>query len=142
MVSVQEWQQLAVEELSMHVVKKAVRVFLPSNSFSAQSRLRSKADFKRAFQGIRVGSKEFVVYAKPASIAKLGIVISKKNLKLAVRRNRVKRVTREWYRTQQEAPGFELIVIANRAADALTNPAIRECLDRLLQRLNARQQPH
>lgn len=121
----------------MHAVKKAVSVFLPRYRFSPQNRLRSKGDFDKVFQGVRVGSKAFVVYAKPDSIAKIGIIISKKNVKLAVRRNRIKRMAREWYRLHP-VQHVQLVIIANRAADALTNVEIQQCLDRLLQRLQAR----
>ena len=119
----------------MHVAKKAVSVFPPNQRFRPDNRLRSQPEFQRVFQGKRLGSREFVLYYRSAPIAKLGIIISKKNVKLATRRNRIKRVVREWYRLN-DRPEQELIVIANRAADALTNAQILQCLDRLSVRAN------
>lgn len=120
----------------MHVAKKAVSVFPPNQRFRPDNRLRSRPEFQRVFQGNRLGSREFVLYYRPAPIAKLGIIISKKNVKFATRRNRIKRVVREWYRLNGVMPERELIVIANRAADALTNEQLLQCLDRLSARAN------
>ncbi|MDF1653898.1 MAG: ribonuclease P protein component [Coxiellaceae bacterium] len=115
---------------------KAENVSPPNTRFTPQDRLRSKQDFQQVFQGDRVGSRQFVLYYRLASHAKIGIIISKKNIKHAVDRNRIKRVSREWFRHSQ-IDDLEMVFIANKASNSLTNKEIRQCLDRLSQRVRA-----
>ncbi|MDF1761443.1 MAG: ribonuclease P protein component [Coxiellaceae bacterium] len=115
---------------------KAENVSPLNKRFTPQDRLRSKQDFQQVFQGDRVGSRQFVLYYRLASHAKIGIVISKKNIKHAVDRNRIKRVLRDWFRLNP-IEDLEMVFIANRASNSLTNKEIRQCSERLLQRARA-----
>ncbi|MDF1795385.1 MAG: ribonuclease P protein component [Coxiellaceae bacterium] len=116
---------------------KAENVSPPNTRFTPQDRLRSKQDFQQVFQGDRVGSRQFVLYYRQVSHAKIGIIISKKNIKNAVDRNRVKRVIRDWFR-HNDINDLEMVFIANKASNSLTNKEIRQCLEQLLQRVIAR----
>jgi ribonuclease P protein component len=78
-----------------------------------------RADFLRATrQGRRFATEYFLLYRfdrKDSGPTRLGITVTRK-LGNAVRRNRIKRLVREWYRHKQARPGAlagcDLVVIA------------------------------
>lgn len=81
-----------------------------------------RADFLRATrQGRRFSTDYFLLYLfdrKDSGPARLGITVTRK-VGNAVRRNRIKRLVREWYRHRQARPGAtleasDLVVIAKR----------------------------
>ena len=88
-----------------------------------------RADFLRATrQGRRFTTEYFLLYLfdrKDSGPARLGITVTRK-VGNAVRRNRIKRLVREWYRHMQAEPdvstgvfdralsGCDLVVIAKR----------------------------
>ncbi len=54
--------------------------------------------------------------------ARLGLAIAKKQVRLATRRNRIKRVVRETFRRRRAAlHGHDVVVMARRAAAAASN---------------------
>jgi ribonuclease P protein component len=84
-----------------------------------------RADFLRATrQGRRFATEFFLLYLfdrKDSGLARLGITVTRK-VGNAVRRNRIKRLVREWYRHTQAQPdsapdplaSCDLVVIAKR----------------------------
>ena len=77
-------------------------------SFSKAKRLLTARDYSRVFDGTeaRASHKHLLLLARrningPGH--RLGLVIAKKNVRLAVERNRIKRVTREFFRTLPES---------------------------------------
>ena len=90
--------------------------------FSKEQKLLSSAQFDAVFKGNRdpVKLKEFLFLMKPNSIDtnRLGIVISKKNIPLSVRRNRIKRQIRECFRTILDPNlGIDIVVLPRPAAN-------------------------
>lgn len=74
---------------------------------------------------------------------RLGLVIAKKNIKLAVGRNRVKRLIRESFRSRQhQLPAIDAIVLARKGLDQLNNGDIDKILDKLWQKLQTKVQNH
>jgi ribonuclease P protein component len=75
---------------------------LPSAGFGKSKRLLTSSDFTGVFDSARfkVGHKNYLLLATPGSGSetRLGLVISKKNARLATHRNRIKRVVRETFR--------------------------------------------
>ena len=74
---------------------------------------------------VRVSSKHFLILARGKSLptARLGIIVAKKNVKLAVQRNRVKRLLRESFRLRKSSlPNLDLVVLAKKGIDRLDNP--------------------
>ena len=70
--------------------------------------------------------------------ARLGLVIPKRNVRMAVLRNRFKRLAREVFRGQRQSlPTFDLVLRLARPlpSDALENAVLREDIERLLSRL-------
>ena len=78
---------------------------MPVNSgqFSARCRLRRARDFDVVFETATVKKlvKPVRVLAIPTDLgfARLGIIVPKRRVPLAVNRNRVRRIVREWFRT-------------------------------------------
>ena len=87
-----------------------------TGDFARQKRLLKPGDFKTVFdEAVRSGDALLTVFARPNSlgVARLGLAISKKHLKLAVDRNRVKRLIRESFRRHQtRLQGLDIVVMA------------------------------
>jgi ribonuclease P protein component len=97
---------------------------------SRRERLRTKYDFKRVFErGRRRGTAHFVVRWRrnEEGIARIGTIAGKK-VGGAVRRNRVKRVAREFFRRNKTAltPSADYVIVARKGAHALTYAQVEE----------------
>lgn len=116
------------------------------NFFSPTLRIRNQENYQQVFkQRKRLFSSLYMLYYRPNQLAhaRLGVIVSKKNARFAVARNRLKRQARNTFRLQQrELAGFDLVVIANKAAAKATNNELRECLQELFERLIKQQQKH
>ncbi|MBD3669603.1 MAG: ribonuclease P protein component [Gammaproteobacteria bacterium] len=110
-----------------------------TGDFARHKRLLKPGEFKRVFQdAVRSGDSMLTVFAKPNSMehARLGLAISKKHLKLAVDRNRVKRQIRESFRQNQtQLQGLDIVVMARAGIKSEPNLAIRQSLERHWQRI-------
>lgn len=83
---------------------------------------------------IKVHHKYFLLLAIPNALdhSRLGIVVAKKNTRLAVQRNRTKRAIRETFRKKQHTLfSIDAIVLARRGSDQLTNDELVEIIDGL-----------
>jgi ribonuclease P protein component len=110
------------------------------NSFTKAQRLTKSTDFELVFANTRykAGSKHLLVLAitNTQSQARMGLVISKKNVGDAVARNRIKRLCRETFRLQCHAlPALDIVVLAKPGVSALNNQHIvtqlRQMFDKL-----------
>lgn len=110
-----------------------------SERFAKQSRLNNPSDFKRAFRSKdRSVDRYFVVIANKNSLdhARLGMAISRKWVKKAVDRNRIKRLIRESFRRDQEMlTGLDIVVMTNKNPGRPTNKEISESLQGHWQKL-------
>ncbi len=96
---------------------------MPPHPFGKSQRVRRPSEFKRAFSaGYRVSSRYFTLILLPGAAppltpgsARLGIVASRK-LGDAVRRNRAKRLIREFFRHLEPMPvaAVDVVVIPRR----------------------------
>lgn len=105
-----------------------------------KDRLRSRRDFQRVGrEGRRRRSRHFVLLIAPKrpeverDAPALGVTVSRKVGK-AVRRNRVKRCIREWFRHERGAvpPRSDVVVIARPGAAELPTAEIHRELSSLL----------
>jgi ribonuclease P protein component len=103
--------------------------------FSKAARLRHRQDFLRAqAQGERLHTRHFGLVLAPMAAARprLGLVVTRR-LGKAVKRNRVKRLLREFFRRHQtELPAADLVIMAKKGAAALGYRQVEEELSRLL----------
>ncbi|MFO6424590.1 ribonuclease P protein component [Motilimonas sp. KMU-193] len=95
--------------------------------------------FKNVFKDpIPASSPHITILAKPNGLnhPRLGLAIPKKHIKLAVGRNRVKRVARESFRIHQhQLPAVDLVVIAKGGCGNLTNEELAKLIGKLWQRI-------
>ena len=93
-------------------------------------------DFRAVFENARykVSCRHFLLLALPngTGAARVGLVVSRKNVPGAVGRNRVKRLIREYYRCRRaDLSGIDLVVLARKDAHKLANSAIHHRLESL-----------
>ena len=106
------------------------------------AKLLKAADYNRVFdKPARSSDRYFTVLARSNSLrnARLGMAFSKKKVKLAVARNRLKRISRESFRLTQlseEKSNIDYIVLAGGHCAAATNQQLFHSLDKHWQQLN------
>ncbi|MBM4374454.1 MAG: ribonuclease P protein component [Deltaproteobacteria bacterium] len=107
------------------------------SGFTRAQRIRKRDEFVLAQRRGAPARGRFAVVLVSvrgdASPARLGVVASRK-VGSAVRRNRSKRLVREWFRSTAVPPGLDVVVIADaKLADAAASEVARD-LDGLLAR--------
>ena len=111
-----------------------------TQAFGKSLRLLNSSDFQSVFDDapFRASHQHFLVLARANQLdrPRLGLVIAKKHVRLAVQRNRIKRLIRESFRQQQQTlAGIDVIVLARKGMDELTNPVITKQLNQQWQRV-------
>lgn len=99
--------------------------------FPRKSRLLNRQNFKQVFDNAKKFScKSFVVLITPNNLGypRLGVVLSKKKISLAVQRNRIRRLIRESFRQQTMLGGMDIVVLAKSGADAFNNATLQRGL--------------
>ena len=111
-----------------------------TRGFSKASRLLNAGDYSRVFDDVdaKASHKHLLLLAKlndqPGH--RLGLVIAKKNVRLAVQRNRIKRVAREFFRTLPESePTMDVVLLTRRGIDQLDNAELSSILQQQWQKL-------
>ena len=109
-------------------------------SFGKARRLLDAKDYSRVFDGAeaRASHRHLLLLAKTNDRPghRLGLVIAKKNVRMAVQRNRIKRVAREVFRQQPESePALDVILLARRGIDQLDNAELSSILQQQWQKL-------
>ena len=109
---------------------------MKSFSFPKTERLLNRKDFVNLNRsGKRYRIKHFTVISKEngLDISRLGITVNKK-IGNAVKRNKVKRLVREFFRLNKgHAPkGHDIVIIANRGAEGLVLGKIIEELGEII----------
>lgn len=105
-------------------------------AFTRRQRLLSPAQYKRVLsQGKRISGKYFrlcgLARADGGECARLGLTIAKRSVKLAVERNRVKRLARESFRlSQAELDAIDVVVFANPSVVGADPADLRRHLER------------
>lgn len=104
-----------------------------THCFSKSRRLLTKTDYQQVFDGAqaKASHRHFLLLAKPNNFAdnRLGLIIAKKNVRLAVNRNHIKRLVREFFR--HHAPcsqPADIILLARRGLGELDNAELSSIL--------------
>jgi ribonuclease P protein component len=114
-------------------------------SFGKSRRLLSSSEFKAVFDKaqFKVGHQYFLVLANRNALGhpRLGLVIGKKNIRRAVKRNRVKRVVRETFRHNcSRLDSLDIIFLARKGFDtllpALQTSIMRDTWERLARKVD------
>ncbi|WP_460049258.1 ribonuclease P protein component [Sessilibacter sp. MAH2] len=114
--------------------------------FSKQDRLLSAREYQPVFDkpDFRVSHPNFLFLCRSNDVenARLGLVIAKKNLRLASQRNRIKRLIRESFRHQKHQLGnLDVIVLARRNLETLDNPEVAKILNKLWRKTQTKASP-
>ena len=122
------------------------------HGFSQRLRLKTPAQFKRVYNNNQWGNTRLLTFnvlydsELPKQTSKLGITVSKKVSKLAVRRNHLKRLVREFYRHHHHQLHQANLVItvkpkANLASNKEFNDELKELWAKVMkwQRWNSHQ---
>ena len=112
-------------------------------SFDKSLRLLNAGDYQAVFDQsrLKVSTAEllFLANANGLDHPRLGLVVAKKNVRLAAQRNRLKRIVRESFRMQQSRlPGIDVIVLARKGVDKLDNPTLHRTCKQLWRQLEKR----
>jgi ribonuclease P protein component len=101
--------------------------------FGKEKRLLNAADYGRVFENpdSRASHQNLLLLAKSndGAVHRLGLVIAKKNVRLAVQRNRIKRVAREFFRSLPfSEPALDVVLLARRGMGDLDNAELSSIL--------------
>ena len=110
------------------------------------AKLLKAADYNHVFdKSVRSSDRYFTVLARPNTLshARLGMAFSKKRVKLAVARNRLKRISRESFRLRQlpqrlKKQPADFIVLAGAQCVRATNKQLFHSLEQHWQQLNTK----
>ena len=113
---------------------------MSSLTFPKSHRLLNASDFQSVFADAthRVSHPLLLILARPnqQDVPKLGLVIAKKNIRLATNRNRIKRIIRENFRLRKgQLAGMDLVVLARRGLDKKDNQALHSLIAKQLNRV-------
>ncbi len=111
---------------------------LNGNSFPRKVRLLKRADFQYVFdQPQSVQARGIRLLARSGSSGpKLGFVIAKTQIKMAVQRNRIRRLGRESFRlNQRKLDNLHIIIMARGSVAQLSNQEIHAVFDTLWKKI-------
>lgn len=109
---------------------------MKKQSFGKDERILKRKDFTAVHErGRRFFSENFIVLLSPNSsgVRRLGLTVGKK-VGIAVRRNRIKRLLREFFRQNKDRlpPGQDMVIIARKDTSSRTYDEVRRELEDLL----------
>jgi ribonuclease P protein component len=108
---------------------------MANSPFDKSVRLLNSSDFSPVFSGAQVKSAcpELLILARKThgDHARVGIVVAKKHVNLAVQRNRIKRLIRESFRQQQcDLPKMDIVVLVRKGAANRDNKRLTQLLQK------------
>lgn len=111
-----------------------------SRSFGRDKRLLTSRQFSAVFDSPtgKAPGKSVLLLARDNGLdhPRLGLVIGKKSVKLAVERNRLKRLIRDSFRLHQEMlAGLDIVMVARKGLGDLDNPELHQQFAKLWKRL-------
>lgn len=109
-----------------------------AHQFNRELRLLTAKDYSRVFDNaVKVYNKPFTLLARSNDLShpRLGLVIAKKNLKLAIQRNWLKRQLREGFRLKQsDFKCYDIVILTRRDIAVLSKTDIIRFRDDLFDR--------
>jgi ribonuclease P protein component len=108
--------------------------------YPRQLRLLAAGDFKSVFDDVqvKVPDQRILILARPNNLdhPRIGFVISKKNVRRAVKRNKVRRIIRESFRlNQNNLPAIDMVVLARPGLGDLSHEELQQLSKKCWQRL-------
>lgn len=117
---------------------------MADQSFGRKLRLLTASDYKAVFgkAELKVSCPQLLILAIKSGYEdpRLGLVIAKKHIRLAVERNRLKRLLRESFRKHQQLLiEMDIVILARSGSDKLDNKDFVTLVEKLWQDLIRRQ---
>ncbi|MCA1768436.1 MAG: ribonuclease P protein component [Halomonas sp.] len=111
-----------------------------SQEYPRRLRLLTAGDYRQVFEKavFKIHGKGLMILATPNKLGhpRLGLIVSKKNLRRAVDRNRLKRIARESVRLQQQRlPDVDIVLMARRGVGDLEKKILHHQLHGMWRRL-------
>ena len=107
--------------------------------FSSDWRIRTTALFQYIYsKRQRLSDRYYLLYYLDNDVghSRLGVVASRRSVKKAIIRSRVRRMVKESFRRQKnKLPSFDIIFIAKACASQANNRELYKCINRLLGQL-------
>ncbi|WP_261842973.1 ribonuclease P protein component [Aliamphritea ceti] len=115
-------------------------------SYPRRVRLLTGGDFKHVFNraSLKISDQHLLILACPNELdhSRVGFVFSKKNIRLAVNRNRVRRIIRESFRLeQQQLPNVDIVILARKGLGDMENEQVHKLIKRSWSRLINKAKP-
>lgn len=112
-----------------------------NSDFSRQKRILKAEQFKSIFDAPekKLFKKNLLLLAISNKLLhpRLGIVIGKKNVKLAVERNRIKRQIRETFRlNQHHIKNYDVVIVARKGLAEIQNQILQKQLNEFWESLS------
>lgn len=108
-------------------------------TFPRELRLLTPSQFQNVFsQAARFHSKNLTIFARKNNevSARLGFAITKKNIKLACQRNRIKRIVRESFRqNQHQLHPVDFVILSKKNTDQLQSEQINQQIEQLWRKI-------
>ncbi|SIS40386.1 ribonuclease P protein component [Neptunomonas antarctica] len=109
--------------------------------YPRQLRLLTAGDFQKVFDSvtIKVPEQRILILARLNGLEhpRLGFVISKKNVRRAVKRNHVRRIIRESFRLKQhDLPPVDMIILARPGLGDMSASDLNRLAEKCWSRLN------
>lgn len=106
-------------------------------------RLLSSAQFRTVFDqvDVKAPSEHCLLLARYNSEdrPRLGFILSKKNVRFAVQRNRIKRFTREYIRLhQQDLPPLDIVFMGRKGLSSLSDTELHQLIHKQFAKLSKR----
>jgi ribonuclease P protein component len=118
---------------------------MTKHEYPRQLRLLTAGDFKSVFDdaSLKAPDQRILILARPNGLdhPRIGFIISKKNIRRAVKRNLVRRIIRESFRlNQHKLPAIDMVVLARPGLGDLSTEDIHrlshKSWTRLIQKAN------
>ncbi|WP_084332632.1 ribonuclease P protein component [Marinobacterium jannaschii] len=108
--------------------------------YPRQLRILTGGGFQRVFDDVtlKVPDQQILILANHNGLdhPRLGFVISKKNVRRAVQRNRVRRIIRESFRlNQHDLPPVDIVILARKGLDSLDNEQVHRLANKCWSRM-------
>ena len=110
-------------------------------NYPRKLRLLTGGDFQKVFDAveIKVPDQRILILSRANGLdhPRIGFIISKKNIRRAVKRNLVRRIVRESFRLNQEnLPAHDMIIMARKGAGEISSDDLHRLAKKCWSRLN------
>lgn len=116
---------------------------MSANGHPRRHRLLTAGDFRSVFDQVesKAACPQCLLLARQSrnGQARLGFIISKKNVRTAVARNRIKRIAREVFRLNYSSvPPIDIILLARKGLDQLPNDELHKTIHKQIRKVSKR----